>query len=461
MDHHHHFLLVSLSFQSHINPTLRLATKLTRAGAQVTFATTVSGLNNLKTRPSLPGLSYDSFSDGNATLSKPDYFQQIELNGSASLKSLILTKSKQGQKVDFIIYGMCLPWVAEVARDLHVPSAFFFIQSAATFSVVYHFFRSDGLGVVNYEIDPTTTGGLEIPGLPLLKNSELPQFLRPSETSFPVFRDHIETLEKHPNPCMLINTFDGLESESIESIPDHINVFSVGPLFSGETEEPFICDIFHDSDRETYLRWLDSKPEKSVVYVSFGSILELGKKQKEEILEGLIESGRPFLWAIRSHGEDDEARANLYRAKIHHCDEAENGFTAAEGGGGGGLMVRWCSQVEVLNHSAIGCFVSHCGWNSMLESMVGGVAVVGCPQFSEQKMNMKMVEEVWGNGVKMVADGEGVVGREEVKRCLEVAMGDGEIKRNCERLKTMAMEAVVDGGPSRTNLKRLIEKLKA
>ncbi|KAI3697064.1 hypothetical protein L6452_29796 [Arctium lappa] len=444
---HHHFLVVSFSFQSHINPALRLATKLTRAGARVTFATTVNGLNKLKTRPSIPGLSYDSFSDGHdgdaGAVKLPDYFQQIELIGSINLKNLLLTKAKQAQKVDFIIYGMCLPWVANVARELHVPSAFFFIQSAAIFSLVYQFLKTDG-GVINSNID--TTGELEIPGLPLLRSGEIPNFLRPTEPVFHVFRQHIETLEKHPNPCMLINTFDGLEEESIKSIPDRINIFSVGPLVPGATEEPFICDIFHDSDRENYLRWLDSKPAKSVVYVSFGSLVELGKKQKEEILEGLIEAGHPFLWVIRDHGEDDEV-ATSYRA-------------AAAVAEGGGLIVRWCSQVEVLNHFAIGCFVSHCGWNSVLESMVGGVAVVGCPQFSDQMMNVKMVEEVWGNGVKAVADGGGVVGREEIRRCLEVGMGGEEIKKKCERLKTTAMEAVVDGGPSHSNLKRLMESLK-
>ncbi|KVI00430.1 UDP-glucuronosyl/UDP-glucosyltransferase [Cynara cardunculus var. scolymus] len=424
----HHFLLVSLPFQSHINPTLRLATKLTRAGARVSFATTVNGLNNLKTRPPLPAVSYDSFSDGNeaqanATFGQPPSFQQIELIGSISLKNLLLSKAKQGQKVDFLIYGMCLPWVAKVARELHLPSAFFFFQSAASFSVVvYQFFKGDG-GMVNSDIDPN--GLLQIPGLPLLRYDEIPdQFLRPTDALFPVFREHIETLEKDPNPCILINTFDGLEEESIRSIRDRINIFSVGPLVPGETE---------DSDRETYLRWLDSKPAKSVIYVSFGSIAKLGKKQQEEILEGLIESGHPFLWVIRNHGEDDEA-AKSYRASTVAEDD--------------GLIVRWCSQVEVLNHFAIGCFVSHCGWNSISESMVGGVAMVGCPQFADQKMNIKMVEEVWGNGVKAVADGggEGVVGREEIKRCLKVAMESEEIKRNCERLKAMAMEAVADGG---------------
>lgn len=303
----HHFLLVSFPFQSHINPTIRLATKLTRGGARVTFVTTVNGLKNLKTRPSFPGLSYDSFSDGHdesGSFGKPNYLQEIKLVGAMNLKKLLLTKAKEGEKVDILIYGLGLPWVAEVARELHVPSTFFFFQSATSFSLVYHLFKSDG-GMLNSIIDPTST--LKIRGLSLLKHNDIPSYLQPSDVSYstiPFFKEHIEILETHPNPCILINTFDELEEESIKSIPDSINIFPVGPLVPSEIEEPFVCDIFHDSDRETYLRWLDSKPEKSVIYMSFGSMSELGENQKEEIFQGLILSGHPFLCVICNKDEE-------------------------------------------------------------------------------------------------------------------------------------------------------------
>ncbi|KAI3738832.1 hypothetical protein L2E82_29017 [Cichorium intybus] len=104
-------------------------------------------------------------------------------------------------------------------------------------------------------------GTMKIPGLPLLRYSEIPSFLLPTDALAAVFQEPITNLEKHPNSFVLLNTFDGLEEESIESIHRHINIFSVGPLVSRETEEPFKCDSFQDSDRETYLRWLDSKPE--------------------------------------------------------------------------------------------------------------------------------------------------------------------------------------------------------
>lgn len=99
----------------------------------------------------------------------------------------------------------------------------------------------------------------------------------------------------------------------------------------------------------------------------------------------------------------------------------------------------------------------------MVESVVSGVPVVGCPQFADQMMNAKMVEEVWGNGVKAVADKEGVVGREEIRRCLEVVTGCGKmaekIRRKCEKLKTLALEAMEEDGSSFRNLKQLFESL--
>ncbi|GJT94906.1 crocetin glucosyltransferase, chloroplastic-like protein [Tanacetum coccineum] len=407
-----------------MNPTLRLADKLTRLGARVTFVTTINGLRNLKNRPSHPGLSYDSFPDGNdegGPFDKPNYYEQMKLVGSVSLENLIVTKSKNDQKVSFVIYGMCLPWVAQTARDLHVPSAFFFFQSGASLCVMYHLLK------INDNIDPS--GNVEIPKMPLLKYSEIPDFLLPTNKLAPIFQQHMQTLEKEQKPCILINTFDGLEKELINSIPNRLNILSVGPLVSDET---------NDSDREYYLQWLDSKGDKSVIYVSFGSFVELDKNQKEEMFQGLIESGHPFLWVIRNYQEEDEV--------MKSCKAESNG-----------LIVRWCSQVQVLSHVAIGCFVTHCGWNSVTESVISGVPMVGYPKLADQILNVKMVEEVWGNEVKAIADNGGAVTRDEIKRCLNVVMGDSEIKSKCEILKSLAQEANVEGGSSHTNLKQLLE----
>lgn len=106
--------------------------------------------------------------------------------------------------------------------------------------------------------------------------------------------------------------------------------------------------------------------------------------------------------------------------------------------------------------------MSHCGWNSTLESIVADVPLIGYPQFSDQVTNSKMVEEVWGTGVRARAE-EGIVKREELKRCLKILMGDGEkgneIRRNVKKYKDLAMEAVKGGGSSHYNLNKFLDSL--
>ncbi|KAI6693925.1 hypothetical protein NL676_021635 [Syzygium grande] len=64
-----------------------------------------------------------------------------------------------------------------------------------------------------------------------------------------------------------------------------------------------------------------------------------------------------------------------------------------------GMIIPWCSQIEVLSHPSIGCFFTHCAWNSTLKSLVCGVPMVAFPQFGEQMMNAKLVEDAWKVGL--------------------------------------------------------------
>ena len=174
------------------------------------------------------------------------------------------------------------------------------------------------------------------------------------------------------------------------------------------------------------------------------------RKQMDEILHGLVESGRPFMWVIRSTENGREEAEDLIKNKSKEEEQ--------------GLIVPWCSQVEVLCHNSVGCCVTHCGWNSTLESMAAGVPVVACPHFSDQTTNAKLVEEVWGTGIKARVNEEGIVEREEMKKCVEMIMGGGgkgeEIRRNVERWKSLALQAGKDDGSSQEHLKLFLEKLR-
>ncbi|KAL6343176.1 hypothetical protein AAG906_020974 [Vitis piasezkii] len=384
----HHFLLLSWPAQGHINPTFHLAKLLLRLGVRVTFATFVSGFRRIATLPTLPGLHFasvsDGYDDGNHSNFSMDEMKRV---GSQSLSNLLLSLSNERGPVTFLIYG------------LHgIPSAFLSTQSATVIAVYHRYFKAnDGL----FNTEPAF-------------HSVTSQSIR---FGSPCFQEHIQNLEQDPNPCVLVNTFDALEEDVIKALGHYMNVVAIGPLM--QLDSSISCDLFERS--KDYLPWLNSKPDGSVIYVSFGSLAVLQKKQMEEIFHGLMESHRPLLEEMTNNSLSEEQ----------------------------GLIVQWCSQVEVLCHQAVGGFLTHCGWNSIMESLVAGVPVVACPQFSDQTTNAKLVE-VWGLGEEI----------KNVWRWRWKVEEREEMRRNAEKWKGLAMECMRECGSSANiNLKHFVESL--
>uniref|UniRef100_A0A803R7G4 Uncharacterized protein n=1 Tax=Cannabis sativa TaxID=3483 RepID=A0A803R7G4_CANSA len=136
------------------------------------------------------------------------------------------------------------------------------------------------------------------------------------------------------------------------------------------------------------------------------------------------------------------------------------------------MIVPWCSQMEVLSNGSVGCFVTHCGWNSTLEGLTSGVPMIGFPQWSDQGTNAKLIEDAWGTGVRVKLNKDGIAGNEEIKMCLELVMGGKETvagdsgkeswvekRRNAKKWKDLAREAVKEGGSSDKNLKAFVSEM--
>ena len=127
-----------------------------------------------------------------------------------------------------------------------------------------------------------------------------------------------------------------------------------------------------------------------------------------------------------------------------------------------GLIVSWCPQLEVLAHSAVGCFVTHSGWNSTLEALSLGVPMVTIPQWADQPTNAKFVEDVWQAGVRAKANDKGIVTKEEIEICIkEVMVGEkaNMVKKNVLMWKEMAKEAMIEGGSSERNIQEFVSSL--
>nr|ATO91433.1 putative UDP-glycose:glycosyltransferase [Fallopia multiflora] len=454
-----HILLVAYPIQSHINPALQFAAHLLRSGAHVTLATTVSGAKRMnKSGGAAPaGLSFATISDGfddgfKSAADKPvadSYMTSLKRRGAETLFDLIAAGGSPPYTC--VVYTILLSWVAEVAHRHRLPSALLWIQNAALYAIYYHYFNGYG-DVIDQCDENDPEWSVELPSLPPLRARDLPSFLAPSNPySFAgeSLKEQFEELERNENPIILVNTFDSLEHEIIESLNPRFKISAVGPLLPNDSSSSdFKVELFKRPE-EDYVAWLDTKPDNSVVYVSFGSISVLSKTQKEEIALALLECKRPFLWVIRKDLGEEEKEEEV-TSRWEELREL-------------GMVVTWCSQVEVLSHKAVGCFVTHCGWNSTLESLTAGVPVVGVPQWTDQLTNAKMLESAWGVGVRVRVEGtvaeEKVVGREELRRCVEEVMESEEMRENARRWREKAVEAVGENGSSEVNVRAFVEEV--
>ncbi|CAN1259934.1 UDP-glycosyltransferase 74E2 [Linum perenne] len=128
------------------------------------------------------------------------------------------------------------------------------------------------------------------------------------------------------------------------------------------------------------------------------------------------------------------------------------------------LIVDWCHQLEILAHPSVGCFVTHCGWNSTIEAISIGVPMVTLPVWVDQPTNAKFVGDLWRVGARANANiTSEVVTRDEIRRGIkEVMEGESgeEIRRNVEKWKRSAHEAVADGGSSSRNINEFVTAIK-
>ncbi|XP_058200919.1 UDP-glycosyltransferase 75C1-like [Rhododendron vialii] len=464
---HHHFLLLTFPAQGHINPCLQLGKRLIRIGVHVTFVTTVSAQRLIsRNTGTLDGLKFaDAFSDGYDDQGfefgddMSHFFSEIRSNGSQRLREIIATSSDEGRPVTCLVYNLLFPWAARVARDCHIPSTLLWIQPAAVLDIYYYYFNGyDENVMLKNHNDPSWS--IKLPGLPLLNGRDLPFAMFPSTSKFNsivcLLKELVQTLDDaESNPKILVNTFDAIEPEALTVIEKY-DLTAIGPLIPSaflDGRDPFDTSFGGDLFQKTkdYTQWLSSKPESSVIYISFGSILNFPKSQMEEIARGLLETRRPFLWVVREKENKDEEK------------EEEDWLRCMEELEQQGNIVPWCSQLDVLSHPSLGCFVTHCGWNSTLESLASGVPVVAFPHWSDQGTNATMMVDVWKIGVRVGKNEVGIVESDEVKRCIEKVMGaeEGgeELRRNAKKWKDLAREAVKEGGSSDKNLKAFVEEV--
>ncbi|KAH6821256.1 hypothetical protein C2S53_017386 [Perilla frutescens var. hirtella] len=450
-----HIVAIPFPLQGHINPMIQLCNRLASKGVGVTIITTVSFSSRLQRRAeSLSNLliNYETVPDWT-----PDgvegldvyelFFHSFRAAITSGLPDIIV---KHIKTLRAVVYDSCVPWVLEIAHAKGLKGATLFTQPCTVTSVFYHV--NKGSLVIPPEDDASE---VSLPGMPLLGVKDLPSFVC-SDNFYPslltLVVEQFSTFEQAD--WRLFNTFDKLEDEILQWMGKKYEIRTIGPTVpSMYTDKRLVgnydygLSLFKPKLMESAcMKWLDEKEDRSVVYVSFGSIADLSEKQMEEVAWGLMESKCNFLWVVR---ETEQSKLPQ--------DLVSSGLIMERG-----LIVNWCTQLEVLTHRAVGCFVTHCGWNSTIEALSLGVPMVAMPRWTDQTTTAKLVVDLWRTGVRAEADENEIVTKKEVAaRVYEVLQGDrgDEIRTSALKWKELAIEAVSEGGSSDKNITEIARQL--
>ena len=379
-------------------------------------------------------------------ISPPCYIKALMHTLTPHVKSTIQTilSSHSNQIVGLVLDLFCLSMI-DVGNELGIPS-YLFLTSNVGFLGFMLSLQNRRVDDVFNDSDPE----LLIPGFTnLVPSSVLPNAAYSKDGGYEAYYNLAQRI--NDTKGIIVNTFSGLEQYSIDALYDYDEkippIYAIGPLLDLKGPPNFKLD---QSQHDLILKWLDKKPNKSVVFLCFGSMgVSFGPSQIREIALGLKHSGVRFLWAMKS-----PPRINNYEEK-----RLPEGFLEWMELEGKGMICEWAPQVEILGHKAIGGFVSHCGWNSILESMWFGVPILTWPIYAEQQLNAFRVVKELGLAVELRVDyrigNEELVMAEEIEEGLKHLMEKDTMVH--KKVQEMARNAVLCGGSSFISVRKLID----
>ncbi|KAM0857769.1 hypothetical protein ACQ4PT_048264 [Festuca glaucescens] len=339
-----------------------------------------------------------------------------------------------------VVADTYLPWALAACAQRGIPVCSLWTQPATFFLALYHLDLwppVDG----RHSDEELSIRSLEeyvpVPCLSSVRLSDLKIF-RAWERPMKIAAELFANVRKAQ--FVLFTSFLELEPCAINALAQSLPcpVYPIGPSI------PFMPlngdNKIHDEEQR---KWLDAQPENSVMYVSFGSFVAMPPSQFEEIAMGLRDSGVRFFWVARDRAADLRQTC-----------------------GGNGLAVPWCEQQKVLCHPSVGGFLSHCGWNSVLEAVCAGVPLLAFPVSWDQLVNARMVADDWKVGIDLREQrGEdGTLGRAAIsaaaRKLMDFDSGVGqEMRRRAAQLRHVSRSTVQEGGSSHRSLSGFLQDL--
>uniref|UniRef100_A0A0A8XP54 Glycosyltransferase n=1 Tax=Arundo donax TaxID=35708 RepID=A0A0A8XP54_ARUDO len=449
----------------HLVSMIELGKTLGARGLAVTIVVVDPPYNTGATGPFLAGVSAANPSISFHRLPKIDRlppvaskhhealtFELIRIS-NPSLREFLAAASPAVLVVDFFC-SVAL----EVARELGVPAYFFFTSGAEVLAFFLH------LPVLHAR----TAASFRDMGEELVHTPGIPPFPA-THAVLPIMERDDVAYDGFLNVCtdlcrsqgIIVNTFRSLEPRAVDTVvAGHCTppglptppVYCIGPLIKSQEVA---------TGGEECLAWLDTQPKASVVFLCFGSIGRFSAEEIREVAAGLEASGQRFLWVVRAPPSDDPAK------KFEKPPEPDLDALLPEGflrrTKDRGLVVKsWAPQRDVLAHEAVGGFVTHCGWNSVLEAVMAGVPMLAWPLYAEQRLNLVFLEKELQLAVAVEGyDSEkGVVAADEVStkvRWLMDSDGGRVLRERTLAAMRQAKEALSAGGESEAMLAGLVD----
>ncbi|KAB2622032.1 7-deoxyloganetic acid glucosyltransferase-like [Pyrus ussuriensis x Pyrus communis] len=345
---------------------------------------------------------------------------------------------------------MC--FAIDVAEKVGVPAMAITVISGCgywSYSCIPNLIQQGHVPFTDEDMDKQSS---DIPGMEgLLRRRDLPGFCRFS-IDHPVTKIFMEVIKATRASALIINTFDGLEASILSHIATLFpQVYAIGPvhaLVKSRVGDGLSSSASLRQEDRRCMAWLDSKQVGSVIYVSFGSLVELTHDQLFEFWHGLVSCGKQFLWVVRSDMISGEQGEHVIPTELKMGTKER------------GLIVEWAPQEEVLAHKAVGGFLTQCGWNSILEGIWAGVPMLCWPRLAEQLVTSRWIGEVWRIGIDMKDTCERSMVEKMIRRLMEEGDEREQILRSVERFSKLARGAVTEGGSSYNNLDKLIQDLR-
>uniref|UniRef100_A0ACD5V026 Uncharacterized protein n=1 Tax=Avena sativa TaxID=4498 RepID=A0ACD5V026_AVESA len=471
-----HVVVVPYPGSGNINPALQLAKLLHGHGVYITFVNTEHNHSRVQATVGAAalvgsdGFRFEAIPDGLVEADRDAGDYDLGLSAATSsrcaepLRELLLRLNRTPgvPPVTCVVPTVLMSFALEVARELGVASMVLCGCSAASLMGQMSLRELQDRGYLPLKDKSCLTNGhLEktvidwMPGMPPMSLGDISSFVRTTDPDDFGIRFHIlETQALVKAGALILNTFHDLEADVLEALRAEYYpriIYTIGPLGSllpADDDEAAAADLSLWKQDTRCLAWLDAQPPGSVVYANFGSLTVLTAKQLAEFAWGLKASGHPFLWSIR----DNLVPGGLAALPPDFVADAEAGRRCC--------LTAWCPQEQVLRHPAVGCFLTHNGWNSTCESMAAGVPMVCWPVFSDQYTNCKYACDVWGVGLRLDEE----VRREQVAGHVRQAMqaeeeGTRTLRSIAAEWKAKAKDATAPGGSSSNNFHNMLTAL--